>query len=495
MRALWEWYIRYSAKLGSSYATAMFSSSCNGGAVLAAGRTVSSPARVTGRLRFLGTIVVLLLALAWSQAGHAQQVELPEGFVLEQVMSGLNNPVDLAFAANGFIFIAEKPGRVRVAVGGRLLDRPFIDIEHEVNPIVDRGLVGIAVHPRFPAVPYVYISYTYEPPETLDLPGERWEVLQGSRASRLLRVAADPTTGYATALPGSEVVLLGRNSTAANMGDLLVRNPVDSPACGDIGEFVQDCLPANENSHTIGRVRFGPDGMLWVSNGDGTDYTTTQPYHVRSQYVDSLAGKVLRIDPETGEGLPDNPFYDGDPQSNRSKVVSYGLRNPYSFAFHPETGELIMGEVGWVTWEMIKVGTGYNFGWPCYEGGNGELFYQWSFYGFEECQALYEIEDEAVVKPPSYGYDHLESGAAIILGDYILDTDWPEQYHGLLLIADYYHGWIRTIDLDLVGPSPEPEPFAVVPFPVYIGFGPDRELYYLNVWSGELMRISYEGEG
>src|SRR6185295_7676497 len=101
----------------------------------------------------------------------------------------------------------------------------------------------------------------------------------------------------------------------------------------------------------------------------------------RSQLLDSLSGKILRIDPVTGNGLPSNPYYDGaNPRSARSRVWVLGLRNPCRMALKAETGShyppdgnpgvLYLGDVGWNTWESLKVVTGprQNFGWPLYEG-------------------------------------------------------------------------------------------------------------------------------
>jgi hypothetical protein len=101
----------------------------------------------------------------------------------------------------------------------------------------------------------------------------------------------------------------------------------------------------------------------------------------RAQLVDSLNGKVLRIDPATGNGLPSNPYYDNtNPRSGRSRVYALGLRNPFRMSLQPETGShfppdgnpgvLHIGHVGYNTWEALDVVTGakQNFGWPTYEG-------------------------------------------------------------------------------------------------------------------------------
>jgi PKD repeat protein len=95
--------------------------------------------------------------------------------------------------------------------------------------------------------------------------------------------------------------------------------------------------------------------------------------------LNSLNGKILRINPANGQGYSTNPFYDGNLNSNKSKVWSYGLRNPFRFTLHPTTGEIYIGDVGWTKWEEINVGKGKNFGWPCYEGGNGVSLAQPSY--------------------------------------------------------------------------------------------------------------------
>lgn len=441
------------------------------------------------------TLVSFLLLFA-AVAANAQIV-LPTGFEAEPVVTGIDGPVDLVFANDELMFIAEKPGRVRVAVSGELLEEPFLDISHMVNDLGDRGLIGLAVHPRFPTVPYVYVSYTYDPPEVQAAEGTAGPDGSGTRVSRVSRFEADPALDHLVADPESEFVLVGRNSTFEHMGDPAMRSP-DEPSCGYQDGYVQDCMPADEHSHTSGRLQFGPDGALYVGSGDGADYVRPTAYHKRTLSLDSLAGKVLRIDPVTGEGLPDNPFFDGDPSSNRSKVLSYGLRNPYSFTFHPDTWDLVMGDVGWATWEMVKVGSGKNFGWPCYEGGDGILLEQPTFRNEEPyCQEVYDGQ-LGEITPPSFAYNREGSPGAITVGDIYTGELLSEQFHDALLITDYLLGWIRLVHLGLDGEPSSVTEFAQVPFPVQVKMGPDQQIYYLNVWGGEVVRLTYvgqEGEG
>ena len=109
---------------------------------------------------------------------------------------GLDRPTSFAIAPDGRIFVTEKAGKVRVVQDGELLPDPFIDLTNEVNDTADRGLLGIAVHPNWPSTPYVYLAYTYDPPEVSD------RNPSGARVSRVLRLSADPNN-LNVALPGS----------------------------------------------------------------------------------------------------------------------------------------------------------------------------------------------------------------------------------------------------------------------------------------------------
>ncbi len=426
----------------------------------------------------------------------ATAISLPAGFGSEQVVTGLTSSTAITFAPDGRLFIGHKDGRVRLFQNGTLLATDFINISTEVNNYWDRGLLGIAVHPNFPATPYVYLLYVYDPPGTADNGS-------GARVSRLIRVTADAQNNYNTAISGSNVVLLGTNSILANIGDPLQNGGAAS--CeninGTIG-YVRDCLPADSPSHTIGTVMFGLDGKLFVGNGDGSDFYATDRRALRALDVGSLSGKIMRIDPITGQGLPDNPFYNGDSTSNASKVYNLGLRNPFRFTISPFNGETYIGDVGWNSWEEINTGRGENFGWPCYEGNNtGSL--QQGQYATQttetstRCAELY-AQGISAVEAPTYAYDHTAGGAAIQAGAFYTGTVYPSQYQRALFYQDYSRDWIKYLTFDVNGVATSHDfafDVSANGGPVDLITGPDTNLYYAVYNQGtntsEIRRIRY----
>lgn len=418
---------------------------------------------------------------------------LPDGFVRETVVDGLDAGIAFDFAPDGRIFIAEKKGVVKVFQDGQLLATPFIDIQSQVNNISDRGLLGVAVHPDFPNRPYVYLLFTYDPPEVRGRSGLAGPDGGGARVARLIRVTADAARGYNVAVPGSDVVLLGKNSTFANIGDPAMRNS-PTPSCGPLEAYVMDCLPADELSHTIGTVKFGTDGALYVGNGDGASFNAVQEYAIRSVDIYSLAGKVLRIDPMTGRGLPDNPFYlSGDPDNNRSKVYNYGMRNPFRFAIHPVSGEPYIGDVGWNTWEEVNFGYGRNFGWPCYEGGQGTSIRQGGYASLDRCRAFYENGN--IKEPAIYAYEHGGGGSSVQVGDFYTGTRYPAEYRGALFLSDINQGWIRYLKLTPSGGLASAHDFATNTQGItQMSAGPLGDLYLMDIYSGVLSRLRYVGD-
>ena len=265
-----------------------------------------------------GVVAASILALT---APVFAQAALPAGFELETITGGLVLPTPVAFAPDGRIFIAEKGGAVRIFENGALLPTPFLQLT-DLNDYADHGLLGIALDPDFSVNGYVYLLYTYE-----NTPGQNYE---GSKTGRLVRVTAN---GNVADL-GTMTVLVGT-----------VGGDATKPSCEDFA-VTDDCIPTDSPSHSVGGLRFGPDGKLWATLGDGASYNFVDPLALRAQNIDSLAGKILRLNPD-GTGPSDNPFYNGDPNANRSKVFGYGLRNAYRFNFRPSNGTLYIGDVGW----------------------------------------------------------------------------------------------------------------------------------------------------
>jgi glucose/arabinose dehydrogenase len=444
-------------------------------------------------------------ALSWSSASQALQIipqsqlysdppapPLDDAFVAQTIASGLSGPTAMDFDSTGRMFIAEQRGVVRVYQNGQLLPAPFIDIQDQVNFRNDRGMLGVAVHPDFPATPYVYVSYTYDPPETASNTGLAGRDGGGNRVARITRFTADAATGYNTAVPGSETVTVGTNSVWANISrpDLDSTADVTIPPSGPPNGEMRDILIADSLSHTVGNLGFGPDGMLYAANGDGTSYGMVDPRTIRVQSVDSLSGKILRVDPLTGQGLPDNPFYNGDPDSNRSKVYDYGLRNPFRFAFHPDAGELYIGDVGWTTWEEINRGRGENFGWPYYEGGNGQSLQTGGYRDLPEAQAFYATNPD--VQAPLYSRTHAAGATAIVAGDFYTGDLYPDAYQNALFITDFRDNEIRVLRVTDDGTLVAVTPLGLsAGFVVEMTMGRDGFMYYVDIFGGKVGRLEY----
>jgi glucose/arabinose dehydrogenase len=420
-------------------------------------------------------------------------------FISETFVSGMMQPVDIDWATDGRMFVALKYGVVRVIEDGRLLPTPFIDISDEVNNYWDRGLLGIALHPSYPITPHVYLLYVYDPPELMGAPFDAdGPDGGGQRVSRLIRVTAY-LTDTNVADPSSTVVILGENSIYANIGDPADKDGEDGGiSCASAGTPIEDCIPVDGPSHTIGSVRFGIDGSLFVSNGDSSPFFIADTRSLRALNVDSLAGKVMRIHPDTGLGYSDNPFYDGNPSSNRSRVWSMGLRNPFRFTVHPETNEPFVGDVGWELWEEINMGKGASFGWPCYEGDDAGSARQplFEIYGGSVCQDLYALEPDGV-DAPLYSYPHAGQGGAALAGVFYQGTAYPDEYQDVLFIADYNRDWIKYLTFDQSGDATAHDFIEHVSHHkgiVQLREAPDGSIYYAVInpgGEGMVRRLRY----
>ncbi len=469
-----------------------------------------------------GAVVIGVLIVVGSllHTGTSKAATLPSGFADRVVFSGLTAPSNVEFASDGRVFVAEKSGLIKV-FSSLTATTPtvFADLRTEVDDYWDRGMLGLALDPQFPARPYVYVLYTYDhiigdpapPPRWNDTcptpPGPNTDGCVVS--ARLARLTADGNN----MVPGGERVLLE----------------------GWCQQFP---------SHTIGDLAFGPEGALYVSGGDGASFTaidygqfggnyagfkanpcgdppsaigtaltppSAQGGVLRSQSLRRptgqpalLNGAILRVDPDTGEALPDNPLASRT-DANAKRIVAYGLRNPFRFTIRPGTREVWLGDVGWNTWEEINrvanpTGGVANFGWPCFEGTARQPGYDAA--DLTSCESLYSTGG---VTAPYYTYPHAggvvsgdgcpTSGSASTSGlAFYQSGSYPTRYNGALFFGDYSRNCIWAM---LKGTNGLPDPNQRERFvtaaagPVDLKIGPGGDLFYADLLGGKVHRIVY----
>jgi hypothetical protein len=341
----------------------------------------------------LARLLLVLLAVAPAAAGHdcgagccagdgcdctcacgcaESTAALPQGFVSELVLSNLPQATCLALAPGGPTLIGLKSGVVRVLADGRLLPDPLLDISDEVANFGDFGLLSVALDPGFALNGHLYLLYVVDHHHLAHSGTPQYDPGANEYGSdtlaRVTRYTADPASGFRRLLPGSRLVLLG---TAAGDGPVVTGS-----------------------SHGPGMLLFGEDGSLLVSTGDAeagpTSGTAVAEGLIppkadvgawRAQLVDGLNGRILRLDPATGDGMPTNPWFDPAAlRSGASRTWVLGLRNPCRFALLPGSGQpdpldadpgtLLVGDVGAEAYEELDLvpGPGLNFGWPLREG-------------------------------------------------------------------------------------------------------------------------------
>ncbi|MBI3767690.1 MAG: PQQ-dependent sugar dehydrogenase [Deltaproteobacteria bacterium] len=450
----------------------------------------------------------------------ARVFALPYGFQETIVWSGLTQPTAIRFAPDGHVFVTEKSGIVKVFDSiSDPTPKVFADLRTEVHNYWDRGLLGLAVDPNFPANPYVYVLYTLDAAAGGTPP--RWGTFGGTSDD-----CPDPPGGTS-----GGCVVAGRLSRLQATGDVMVPG-------GEQALLENWCQQFP--SHSIGTLLFGPDGALYVSAGDGASFTfvdygqtgfpvvnpcgdppggvggtqtppTAEGGALRAQDIRTIGdtvgfnGTILRVDPATGGPLPDNPLADGSiPGAER--IIAHGLRNPFRMTMRPGTSELWIGDVGWSDWEEIDRLDSVsdrvvaNFGWPCYEGIGRQPGYQSA--GLAICQGLYDTP--GAVTDPVYTYSHAEQvvpGEACSAGSSSISAlafypggNYPQSYDGALFFADYSRNCIWTMSQ---GANGEPDPATRATFaagtsaPVDLEVGPAGDLFYVDINNGRIIRIQY----
>jgi glucose/arabinose dehydrogenase len=472
--------------------------------------------RVTVCLTLLAVTAAVLPATASSAA------TLPAGFQESIAFSGLTNPTAVRFASDGRVFVAEKRGVIKVfdSMADPVPD-VFADLNVNVYNFWDRGLLGLALAPNFPADPYVYVLYTYDHELGSAAPAPRW----GTPG-----VYSDPcpTPPGATA---DGCVVSGRLSRLQASGNTMT---------GTEQVLIEDWCQQYP-SHSIGSVEFGRDGALYASGGDGASFNfvdygqdgspvnpcgdppgapgtvlappAAEGGALRSQDLRTTAdptgldGTVIRVDPATGAGLPGNPLAaSADPNARR--IVATGMRNPFRIAARPGTNEIWVGDVGWNDWEEINRitapadGVLDNFGWPCYEGPSRQSGYDAA--NLSICENLYA--QAGAVTAPHHAYHHANrvvpnetcpTGSSAVAGlefEFAEGGSYPADYADALFFADYSRDCIWVMPK---GADGQPAPGLIRTFvagaanPVFLESGPGGDLFYVDLDGGTIRRIQY----
>jgi glucose/arabinose dehydrogenase len=476
-------------------------------------------------------------------AAPAAAATLPPGFQETAVIQGRSNPTAIRFGPAGQIFVAEKSGLVFFYDSfDDASPTQVVDLRASVHNFWDRGLLGLAVHPDFPATPYLYVLYAHDtwPPDDPRF-GDPTQPRWGTGL---------PTPGSNDPCPtppgptGEGCVVFGRLSRIAV-------NPVSMVGSEQV--MLQGNWCQQYPSHSTGDLVFGEDGYLYVSAGDGASFNfadwgqdgdpvnpcddppdgiggpnntiAAEGGALRSQDIltpasvddpTSLDGALLRLDvstqpptapatnPLVGNGVADDDF-----------IVAIGLRNPFRINKRPGTDEIWITDVGWGTWEEVNrvqdvTGSVEDFGWPCYEGNNSGSAKQSGYQNQTLCRRLYGEVGPAIpsgigVVAPYYAYNH---SAQVVPGE-ICGTgsssatgivfnsggNFPAEYDDALFFADSSRQCVWTI---FAGAGGLPDKTDIAPLVsqasgrvVDIQMDADGRLYYVDFDNGRIYRVEH----
>ncbi|WP_329474163.1 PQQ-dependent sugar dehydrogenase [Streptomyces sp. NBC_01723] len=332
------------------------------------------PTRLSAIIGTLGLVGYLALATAYADE-PAIGTSAPQVALTE--VARATNPTAGAAGPGDTVWIAERAGTVRV-LNDAGLGEPVLDISDETTTDGERGLLGVTFDDDFA---HFYISYTD---------------LQGT------------STIDEFAVQGGSIQEDTRRTVLTQ----------EQP----------------ESNHNGGDITFGPDGYLYIAFGDGGGGGDPDG---NGQKLDTLLGKLLRIDPRGGTpyAVPkDNPFV-GDSNA-RSEIWSYGLRNPWRFSFDAGSGDLLIADVGQSAWEEIDWAPadskgGENYGWAQMEGTH-------PFRGGTE---------PANHVPPIHEYDRNGLGCSVT-GGYVYRGQAITDLEGQYVYSDYCDGTLRSLEIE-----------------------------------------------
>lgn len=389
------------------------------------------------------TTVVIMIAtmtsivVAWVILQNRQEkIE----YTLDVVLRKLNQPVGVFNAGDNRLFINERNGIVRILDTGELVQQPFLDIRDRVNieDNIEQGLLSLAFDPNYAENGYLFVTYT-DSDFTVHL--ERFEISDNPNI-------VDTDSG---------IVLLS--------------------------------VEQRTSAHNGGTLRFGIDGYLYMSIGDGG--MSLNPLST-GQNKDDLLGKILRLDVSNDQPYsipPDNPFIN-DPEA-RPEIWAMGFRNPWQFSFVPDSDAMFITDVGWSTFEEINYQPansrgGKNYGWKLYEG-NSPIEPQAGSIPVDVAKE--DLEFPIYIYPHSKPDDYDASfpvGCAII-GGFVYRGEALQQLQGKYLYSDFCHGQIWALSQN--GDEWETELLVEINRRVTsLGEGTDGEVY-MTTYLGDLRKL------
>ena len=348
---------------------------------------------------------------------------------LQLVAKGFSEPTFVTNAGDGSgrLFVLEKAGVIRIVKDGQVQAEPFLDIHTLVDSeATERGLLGLAFHPRFEQNGRFFVAYTASNSQHADTLAE-------------YHVA----TGAAKADPASGKVMLA--------------------------------IPDKYPNHNGGMLAFGPDGYLYFGTGDGGG--AGDPDRT-AQDLGAYLGKILRLDVDGGApyAIPkDNPF--AAKAGAKPEVWAYGLRNPWRFSFDRKTGDVWIGDVGQdeveeVDLQLAASKGGENYGWSALEGTH-------CFRPKTACDASGKV-------PPVFEYTHDEGCS--ITGGYVYRGAAVPALAGFYLFTDYCTAELRALRGDGAGYAAV-DLGALKKGPSSFGEDEAGEVYVLSYSEGAVYRL------
>lgn len=353
----------------------------------------------------------------------------PVSISLQAVVTGLANPVGVSSApGDPRLFVIQQAGRIVTVSGGKTTGT-FLDISGRVSCCGERGLLGLAFHPRYASTGRFYVRYT-------DSAGD-------------LRVSE---------------FHVGSNPNLADPSSERVMMTIPHPSYAN---------------HNGGRIEFGPDGYLYIGTGDGGSGGDPNGH---GQSLNTWLGKMLRIDVDRSSGsLPyaiptSNPF--AGQSGKLGEIFSYGLRNPYSFSFDRQTGDLWIGDVGQNLWEEVDRA-------PAASGGGAGLNYGWNVMEANHCYnpSAGCSRSGKTLPLAEYGHGANDSVGCAIIGGYVYRGAGHPELYGRYFFGDECSGNIW--DLDAAGPASQAPQLLLASGVNIAGWGQDVE--------GELLIVGLNG--